>query len=152
MTIVPRSIIFDILLKGTKDHQDAIIWGTNTDQHRRIKSITMGAELSTLDETTSEQTSTRSRNSTRSASRRDIFKRSRAVLELVKRLEVKPEFYDCPEKKCDADEEGEGIVVDTEVKVDEKELKSKEASVYVRPHSAPVFSCLILASSFTQRT
>ena len=93
----------------------------------------MGAELSTFDETTSEQTSTRSRNSTRSTSRRDVHRRSRAVLELVKCLEIKPDFYECPGKKCDTEDGGKGNnIVDTNQKVDEKELKSKNAAVYVR--------------------
>jgi hypothetical protein len=54
----------------------------------------MGAELSTHDESSFEQTSTQSRNSTASASHRETHKKSRALFELVRSLEIRSEFYE----------------------------------------------------------
>jgi hypothetical protein len=54
----------------------------------------MGAEMSTHDESSFEQTSTQSRNSTASTSHREMHKKSRALFELVRSLEIRSEFYE----------------------------------------------------------
>jgi hypothetical protein len=69
----------------------------------------MGAEImSTHDESSFEQTSTQSRNSTASASHREMHKKSRALFKLVRSLEIRSEFYE-QKTAAAADDTDDGV-------------------------------------------